>query len=102
MPLLRFTFGAMASRNELQLFAADEAVARGAADAAAAWLAASAPVGEHLADQLLLPLALGAGGVFVATTASGHLRSNAAIVERFTGRRIAITPLPSGVEVRVV
>jgi len=79
-----------------------EEVAGGAAEEAAAYLAATAPVGEHLADQLLLPLALGEGGSFVATVASGHLRSNAVIIQRFTGRRIGIAPHAGGVEVTVV
>jgi len=79
-----------------------EEVARAAADAALAYRSATAPVGEHLADQPLLPLALGAGGAFIATTASGHLRTNAAIVSRFTGRRVTISPVASGVEVTVV
>ena len=69
-----------------------EDVARRAADEALAYRESTAPVGEHLADQLLLPLALGEGGTFLATMASGHLRTNAAIVERFTNRRIAVTP----------
>jgi len=79
-----------------------EDVARGAADEAFAYRAATAPVGEHLADQLLLPLALGEGGTFLATAASGHLRTNAEIVERFTARRISVTPGAMGVEVTVV
>jgi RNA 3'-terminal phosphate cyclase (ATP) len=79
-----------------------EDVASAAADDALAYRSATAPVGEHLADQLLLPLALGAGGAFVAITASGHLRSNAAVVARFTGRRVTIMPVAAGVEVTVV
>jgi RNA 3'-terminal phosphate cyclase (ATP) len=79
-----------------------EDVAHAAADEALAYREASAPVGEHLADQLLLPLALGEGGTFVATMASGHLGSNAEIVQRFTARRISIVPGPGGVEVTVV
>ena len=79
-----------------------EDVALAAADEALSYRAATAPVGEHLADQLLLPLALGAGGIFLTTTASGHLHSNAEIVRRFTGRRVTIAPAPSGAEVTVV
>ncbi len=78
-----------------------EDVARTAAGEAAAYLAARAPVGEHLADQLLLPMALGDGGVFVTTTATEHLRTNAAIVERFTARRVRIGSAAGGVEVTV-
>jgi RNA 3'-terminal phosphate cyclase (ATP) len=73
-----------------------EEVALAAAREAAAYLAASAPVGEHLADQLLLPMALGAGGRFLATVATEHLRTNARVVERFTGRRVRFDPLPGG------
>lgn len=78
-----------------------EEVARGAALEAAAYLSSLAPVGEHLADQLLLPLALGAGGEFVAMQASSHLRSNAAVVQKFTGRRVSMANTPDGVRVTV-
>ena len=60
---------------------------------------ASAPVGEHLADQLLLPMALGDGGSFVTAQATPHLRSNVAVIERFTARRIAIKPVTHGFEI---
>ncbi len=69
-----------------------EDVAIGAAREAAAYLASAAPVGEHLADQLLLPMALAGGGTFLATSATAHLRSNAAIIERFTSYRVVIEP----------
>ena len=41
------------------------------------------------------------GGVFVTTTATEHLRTNAAIVERFTARRVRIGSAAGGVEVTV-
>jgi RNA 3'-terminal phosphate cyclase (ATP) len=78
-----------------------EEVALAAANEALAFRAATAPVGEHLADQLLLPMALAAGSQFLATTASGHLRSNAEIVQRFTGRRVAIAQAPGGFEISI-
>jgi RNA 3'-terminal phosphate cyclase (ATP) len=78
-----------------------EDVALSAAHDAARYLATTAPVSEHLADQLLLPLALGAGGSFLATTASSHLRSNAAIIERFTARHISMQPMTGGVEIKI-
>ncbi len=59
------------------------AVAHGAVDELRAWLAADVPVGPHLADQLLLPLAIGGGGVFRTTAASEHTRTNADVVRRF-------------------
>ena len=65
-----------------------ENVAKAAASEAREYLDSSAPVGEHLADQLLLPLALAGGGTFVATRITDHLRSSANVIARFTDRRI--------------
>jgi RNA 3'-terminal phosphate cyclase (ATP) len=76
-----------------------ETVASQAAAAARDYLSAVAPVGEHLADQLLLPMALGEGGSFVTAQATPHLRSNVAVIERFTARRIAIELVKDGFEV---
>jgi RNA 3'-terminal phosphate cyclase (ATP) len=78
-----------------------EDVARAAAEEAADYLATNAPVGEHLADQLLLPMALGAGGRFRTARSSAHLRSNAQVIERFTARKVGIEVAASGVEVTV-
>lgn len=60
-----------------------EAVGAAVAQEAAAWLAAGVPVGEHLADQLLLPMALGGGGRFVTTEPTLHTTTNARVIERF-------------------
>jgi len=76
-----------------------ETVAKDAAVAARAYLSASAPVGEHLADQLLLPMALGEGGCFVTAAITSHVRSNAAVIERFTARRVTFEPAPGGFSV---
>lgn len=51
-----------------------------------------APVCVHLADQLLLPLALGAGGRFRTGTPSRHTLTNAAIIARFLGDVVAVAP----------
>jgi RNA 3'-terminal phosphate cyclase (ATP) len=76
-------------------------VAGEVADEARAYLSARAPVGEHLADQLLLPLALGDGGVFVTTRVTPHLRSNVAVIERFTARRVSVDPVPEGFAITI-
>jgi len=47
------------------------------------YLASDAPVCPHLADQLMLPLALMAGGRYRATELSLHTRTNAAVVNTF-------------------
>jgi RNA 3'-terminal phosphate cyclase (ATP) len=60
-----------------------EAVAESAIDQAQRYLNSSAPVGGHLADQLLLPLALGRGGTFRATDLTEHTKTNIAVLRTF-------------------
>ena len=60
-----------------------ERVARTAATEAHTYLSSSAPVGEHLADQLIIPMALAKGGVLRCTTPSLHTRTNADVVASF-------------------
>ncbi|MHA3774276.1 RNA 3'-terminal phosphate cyclase [Verrucomicrobiota bacterium sgz303538] len=48
-----------------------------------AYLAASVPVGEYLADQLLLPLALAGSGTFLTVGLSRHSRTNMDVITRF-------------------
>ena len=60
-----------------------DSVAHAAVDEQRAWLAADVPVGPHLADQLLLPLALGAGGSFRTLAPTQHTRTNADVIRRF-------------------
>jgi len=60
-----------------------EDVAAGAAADARRYLDSTAPVGEHLADQLVLPLAIGAGGAFVTCEPTQHLRTNIETIRHF-------------------
>ncbi|MBU6957963.1 RNA 3'-terminal phosphate cyclase [Pseudomonas sp. CVAP len=60
-----------------------EKVADGAINQAVDWLSAGAAVAEHLADQLLLPMALAGGGSFTTPRMTEHLQSNIAVIERF-------------------
>lgn len=46
------------------------------------YLASGAAVGEHLADQLLIPLAL-VGGSFTTNVVSTHFKTNCAIIQQF-------------------
>lgn len=60
-----------------------EEVAKTATEAVNAWLEANVPVDEHLADQLLVPMALAGGGSFRTTKPSPHTTTNARIIQRF-------------------
>lgn len=60
------------------------------------YLVSDATVGEHLADQLLLPMALGSGGNFTTLEPSLHLTTNAMLIEALTGCTISIEPLKNG------
>jgi len=48
-----------------------------------AYLRGAAPVGEYLADQLLIPLALAGGGSFRTTAPSLHVVTNIDVIRRF-------------------
>ena len=69
-----------------------EEVAKSAVETAKAWLEANVPVDEHLADQLLLPMALAGGGSFRTTKPSLHTTTNAEIIRRFLPVPIHIEP----------
>ena len=69
-----------------------EAVAEEACAAAETFHASGAAVGEQLADQLLLPLALARGGSLVTSAPSEHTRTNATILQAFLPVQIALTP----------
>ncbi len=76
-------------------------VAMQAADEAERYLAAEVPVGEHLADQLLLPMALGEGGRFLTLPPTLHTRTNIEILKRFLSVPIAVSELGSKAEISV-
>ena len=66
-----------------------ETVARSVARDTRSYLACTAPVGEHLADQLVLPMALGAGGSYRATTITPHCASQFDLVTSVLGAHVA-------------
>ncbi|QOV87567.1 RNA 3'-terminal phosphate cyclase [Humisphaera borealis] len=79
-----------------------EAVAERCIKQARAYLAAGAPVGEHLADQLLIPLAMAGGGSFVTGRPTEHTRTNIDIVQKFLPVTITMRELEGdqwGVEI---
>jgi len=60
-----------------------ESVARTALNEARSYIACGAAVGEHLADQLMLPLALAGGGSFTTGVMSSHAVTNGQVISRF-------------------
>lgn len=71
-------FTGFGARNVRAEAVADEAI-RGARD----YLPSSAPAGEHLADQLLVPFALAGRGQVRTTKVSRHTETNLAVIDRF-------------------
>jgi len=67
-----------------------EAVAHRLAGQVRKYLASDAPVGEHLADQLLIPCALAGGGCFRTTEPSLHTRTNAEVIGAFLPLRLGL------------
>lgn len=60
-----------------------ENVANSVAREAREYLASTAAAGEHLTDQLLLPMALSGGGSFTAVKLNLHARTNMDVIAKF-------------------
>ncbi len=74
-----------------------EMVAAEAAKALHDYLSEDAPVGEHLADQLIIPFALAGGGRFRTRRLSAHTETNIATVRAFLPCPVLASPHDSGV-----
>lgn len=70
-----------------------EQVARQAVNELSAYLSSQAAAGEHLADQLLLPLALARAGSFTTVTPSEHTRTNTRVIGKFLPVDFVFEPL---------
>ena len=66
----------------------EESIAEHASKEARRYLAAGVPVGMHLADQLLVPLALAGAGSFRTIGLSSHSRTNLDVIRLFSSTRI--------------
>lgn len=80
----------LACEHVTELFAAfgqrgvpAETVAESVAEEVRRYLSADVPVGPHLADQLIAPLALAGAGAFRTVPLTGHARTNLEVVGRF-------------------
>ena len=60
-----------------------EAVAAEAVAEAKRYLDSGAPVGEHLADQLLIPLALSRGDSFMTGPLTEHTTTNIGVIQKY-------------------
>lgn len=67
-----------------------ERVAGRAVQAMSELLKAEVPVCEHLADQLLLPMALGYGGRFMSVEPSQHTKTHCEVIAMLTQRQVSM------------
>jgi RNA 3'-terminal phosphate cyclase (ATP) len=74
-----------------------ETIAERAVEEAEKYLAIDAPVGEHLADQLLIPLALSKGGSFLTGEPSLHTTTNIEIIKMFLNVDMTVKALGGGI-----
>jgi RNA 3'-terminal phosphate cyclase (ATP) len=75
-----------------QIGVSAEKVASLAAKGAREYLVSRAAAGEHLTDQLLLPLALAGAGSFTAEKINMHARTNMAVIKEFLPVRFEVQP----------
>jgi RNA 3'-terminal phosphate cyclase (ATP) len=78
-----------------------ELVASRACDEVDRYLAAGVPVGEHLADQLLLPMAVAGGGRFRTGPLSLHATTNIDTIRAFLDVPIRVEPAGEAFDVIV-
>jgi RNA 3'-terminal phosphate cyclase (ATP) len=67
-----------------------ETVAHDVCEEVRAYVAAGVPIGRHVADQILLPMALGGGGVFRTVTPTPHTVTNVEVIRKFLNVPIAL------------
>ncbi len=77
-----------------------EAVASEAVRQCQRYLKSTAPVGEYLTDQLMLPLAIAGEGGFLSTGLSRHATTHLQLIAHFLDTRVDVEKLESG-ETRV-
>ena len=71
-----------------------ETVAERATEAVREYLAAQAPVGPYLADQLLVPLALAGRGTFRTAPLTRHATTNIDVIRQFLDVPVTVTRAP--------
>lgn len=91
MATLTFERGAEVVTTFGERAAPAERVAEDLARAARDFVDGGVPVGEHLADQLILPLVFGAGGTFATRALSLHARTQVDLLSRVASARVRVT-----------
>ena len=74
-----------------------ERVAADACDEAQAYIEKGVPVGRHLADQLLIPMALASGGTFRTLEPTAHTVTNADVIRPFLDVPIGVEDEGDGI-----
>lgn len=80
---------------------AAEKVAKRACGEVRRSLRTDAPVGLHLADQLIVPMAIAGGGVFRTVELTEHTKTQLTLVPRFLDVRASVEPEVTGATFRV-
>lgn len=73
-----------------------ETVAERLAEEVSGYIESKVPVGEYLADQLLLPLALARAGSFLTGELSAHARTNLEVIRKFLDVRVEVEQTAPG------
>jgi RNA 3'-terminal phosphate cyclase (ATP) len=79
-----------------------EKVAQLAVGEAKSYLSHDAPVGEHLADQLLIPLALAGGGTIRTGPVTQHTITNMEVIKRFLTVKFETREVKGAVEIELI
>jgi RNA 3'-terminal phosphate cyclase (ATP) len=79
-----------------------EKVGTDAASQVSAYLASEAAVSEHLADQLLLPMALAGAGSFTTAAISSHAQTTMDVIKRFLPVSFLTEQAGRGIRVQIV
>jgi RNA 3'-terminal phosphate cyclase (ATP) len=67
-----------------------EAVAQSAVKEVLEYLSSDAPVGRHLADQLLIPMALAGGGSLRTVAPTRHTTTNIEVLKQFLSLEVRV------------
>jgi RNA 3'-terminal phosphate cyclase (ATP) len=87
----RFESGTEITSTFGELRVSAEKVGRRAAKMMNDFIGNGAAVGRHLADQLLLPMALAGGGRFTTMPPDNHVPTNIAVIEKFLPVKFEVT-----------